>query len=234
MTEPLIEIPTDDDAPPDPWERVEDQNDPEVQTTVDVEEEEVPDPFEPVEDSALDDVPLPSVETEEVSNPWDNLTTEEVVSPLPPRVHRSLPPSPPVARLLSAPEEETPPADTTARPKPIPWRTAAEVRNPPLGKLLCEADPRLPRSRLLVAAWEWLPEGEDCVRFRLADDGEDVIVRVPETGHPTLTASVKVNSEEFDARLDLVVDRDARGLILGRDVLAGRFLVDPTCDEGWG
>lgn len=227
MTEPNIELPADDDAPPNPWEPVNDHDGSEGQTPVEVEQEEVPDPFEPVADSTLDDVSLPEVQLEEVLNPWDNVAPEEAVPPLPARQLRALLPSPPVARLLTAPGDDLGP------PQPIPWRTSAEVSSPTPGRLLCEADPRLAHSRLLVAAWEWLPEGEDHVRFRLADDGEDVIVRVTVTGQPTVRVSMQITGHEIEAELMLVVDREVRGLVLGRDLLAGRFLIDPA-REDWG
>ena len=97
--------------------------------------------------------------------------------------------------------------------------------------VLCEAAPRLERSRLLVSAWERVEGDTSRVQFRLADDGRDVEVDAAPGDVPVVRFGVDVAGVRLELDLEVVADRAGRGLVLGRDALAGRFLVDASADD---
>ncbi|MCO4769649.1 MAG: hypothetical protein KDA24_06420 [Deltaproteobacteria bacterium] len=223
MSDPPLILP-EEEIVPDPWEPVEDITSVDIGTPDEV-PEEAPreDPFGPVADADPDDLPLPTPTEDDVRNPWSDAAEDEATSPTLAAPPPLLLPRTPPPRLLQPPSEP-------ATIEPLPWRTPAELRVPTVARVLCEADARLARSRLLVAAWEWLEDDDEHVRFRLADDGEDVVVRVVSPGEAVVAAAFRVAHRDLSGELELVTDRDARGVRLGRDLLAGRFLVDPAHD----
>jgi len=225
MSEPPLELPTPE-AIPDPWAPVDDLDAGDV-ATPDQAPEEVrtpEDPFAPVGDLDLADDTLVDPLTEEVSpDPWsdapDDPASEIALGSPPPRL---LP-------EWTAPRQLPPPAPPST-PAPLPWRGAAELLAPLSGRLLCEADPRLERSRLLVSTWEWLDD-EEHLRFRLSDDGESAVVRAARTDEAAIAVTLRVQDQELEVELLLAADRGERGVVLGRDALSGRFLVDSARDE---
>ncbi len=229
MTEPTLDLPIDDDHAPDEWAPVDDVGEDDVPAPLGVESVPLSEPFAPVLDEGDSDVPLTEIVGDVVLDPWSEGEEEPPRLGVSPRLAGRLLPSPPVARLLGAPPGHPAPSGVTLQT--LPWRTSAELRAPTSARLLCEADPRLAVSRLLVAAWEWVPDGHDHVRFRLADDGADLVARVRDAGAPVLLTTLWVAGQELEAPLTLVTDREERGVVLGRDLLAGRFVVDPAREE---
>jgi len=214
----------DEDAPPNPWEPVSDLEAEDLEPTEIVTEESEPDPFDPLPDDGDAEVPIPDVPSEESEDPWSDaaMTEPEGLLPTPPMPQWPDPPA--VVGIL----DESRRGPVVA----LPWRTSAEMRAPTAARLLCEADARTMGSLLRVATWTWVDGSDDHVSFRLADDGEDIAVRVLVPGVPVFEAELRVAGRELAARLELVVDRDARGLVLGRDLLVGRFVIDPA-QQDW-
>jgi hypothetical protein len=117
-------------------------------------------------------------------------------------------------------------------PQVLPWRTTATLLEPSQPRLLCVSDPTAAQSFLLVSSWEWVEaEGSPRLRFRLADDGDSIEFPSRSDDEPILEARIRVTQKDFNATLILVTGREERGLRLGRDVLARRFLIDSERDE---
>jgi len=116
----------------------------------------------------------------------------------------------------------------------LPWRVTANIVEPPLFDLSCLADPTAANSQLLVAHWEWVAEATEGtrLRFRLADDGPSIETDVATTLEARIRCVVRLAGQELDSELELAVSRTDRGIRLGRDLLANRFLVDANLD-GW-
>ena len=225
MSDPILPMP-DEEPIPDPWVPVEDLAGEDLPTPAEEGAEGPPDdPFAPVDDSQYQDIGLDAEHHESSGDPWADGPADEALAPT------LVTPPPPLPRYRTAPVRLLDPPDAAQPPMPLPWRSAAEMRSPTAARLLCEANPRSPRTVLQVAAWEWLEDDDEHVRFRLADDGEDVIARVEEPGVAELPAAFRVAGQELLATVGLVVDRAGRGLVLGRDLLAGRFVVDPATDD---
>ena len=117
------------------------------------------------------------------------------------------------------------------RERSIPWRLPADVMEPVAGRIVVMAAPRLEQSRLLVAHWEWVDEQQEHVRFRLADDGADTVNRVSHLGQPIVNLRLRLAGVDVVVDVALATDRSERGLLLGRDVLADRFLVDASRED---
>lgn len=224
MSEPSLQLPTPEPIP-DPWEPVDDLGDDDV-ATPDAAPEELrtpEDPFAPVDDlDADDDVELAPLTEEAPPDPWSDAPEDQPAE-------ITLGTAPPLLLPVWAPPRQLP-APEDVEVAPLPWRSAAELLAPMAGRLLCVADPRAPESCLLVSTWEWL-EDEEHLRFRLADDGEGVVVRAARTDEPIVAVRLRVGGQELDVELRLVAERADRGVRLGRDALSGRFLVDPARDE---
>ncbi len=225
MSDPILRMP-DEEPVPDPWVPVEDLAVEDLPTPAEEKDEGPPeDPFAPVEDSEHQDISPATDHHESSRDPWADGPSDEDLAPI------LVTPPPPLPRHLTLPARLLDPPDAAQPPMPLPWRSAAEMRSPTVARLLCEADPRSPRTVLQVAAWTWLEDDDEHVRFRLADDGEDVVARVKEPGVAELPAAFRVAGQDLLATVGLVINRAGRGLVLGRDLLAGRFVVDPANDD---
>ena len=117
---------------------------------------------------------------------------------------------------------------------PLPWRAVARVAPLGLADLLCIADPCSSHSELHVADWEWVEErpGGCTIRLHLADDGPALEAETVGPHELALACTVEVADHRLQLRLQVVRSRTSRGIRLGRDVLAGRFLVDAEDDRG--
>ena len=179
-----------------------------------------------VADTAKEDLVLLDVE-ERSGNPWSKLSGNEAPEEAPIDLGPRFEAPPPVARRATeAPRRAPPPS------RSLPWRGITALREPELPDLLYIADAASERSTLLVAAWEWSeaePAGH-LLRLRLADDGPEVEWRAAAPHEPAIEARLVLEGESIRTRLALALAREQRGLRLGRDVLAGRFQVDPGTD----
>ena len=183
--------------------------------------------WDAVEDAATEDLAFdPSRTAERVDDPWDALDAPRLDPIPPPSTLPVLPP--PAASTLLLP---TPTARTNAAPRTVPWRLTAEIVEPLSARMVAMTDPRLEASQLLVASWEWADGDEEHVRFRLTDDGGDTVVRVSSAGQPIVPLRIRMAGVAVLLDASLVVDRTERGLLLGRDALAGRFLIDPARED---
>jgi hypothetical protein len=133
----------------------------------------------------------------------------------------------PVARLASAGPRRRP-----APTRSLPWRGTTRLREPDLGDLLFIADATSERSRLLVATWGWNEDapGGTGLRLRLTDDGPELLLPAAAPHEAALEVRLLLDDQSVRTRLALAADREQRGVRLGRDVLAGRFQVDPGAD----
>ena len=212
------------------WEAVDDLTDADLADPLDEPEDiSLDEPWATVQDlNATDEDAIdPQDDEEEVPDPWsedDNLPDPLAALPaaLPPVV---IPPSlqmPPMSAWKSSSE----------RTHKLAWRTSARLLSPDLGKLICVADPGAPISRLLVAAWEPVDsQGLASLSFRVADDGPQFHVPASRGGEGMLDCELELEGEIIPLRLQLECAREDRGLRLGRDVLAGHFLVDSSRDD---
>jgi hypothetical protein len=219
---PDLDIPDEDEAPPeDVWSAVEDAVRPDVPLP-DTEADAVP-PEETWSD--IEDVSRPDLEVEALLEP----TPED---PWVPVDYGAMVEAEPVKRTLEDRGfrlPRTPGPALLQPPRTLPWRGTVDVLDPELPALVCVADATSTGSRLLVAAWSWVDESAgDRLRFRLSDDGPELDI-APSTPHEAvLETTVRILDQELRVRLHLEAVRDERGVVLGRDVLAGRFVVDPA------
>lgn len=219
------------DAGPDDllaWEPVEDLDDADLDDPATFAEAVSEDPWLRVEDAAADELSFnPSASDEEPPDPWGPLD-EARLDDLPAPSGLPVLPPPPASTLLLP---ITPPRRSTPAPRTIPWRLPADVAEPVAGRIVVMAAPHLEASRLLVAHWDWADEQHEHVRFRLADDGADTVTLVSHTGQPIVSLRLRLAGVDVVADVTLVIDRGERGLLLGRDVLADRFLVDASRED---
>lgn len=183
-----------------------------------------PEAWGDVDDLCDEDVPVEDVEERLDGDPWSPV--DYGVMPEAPG-GASAPSNLGFALPLARPQPGLLPA-----PRTLPWRSTADLMDPALPALLCVADPTATGSRLLVAAWAWADEAAgDRLRFRISDDGPEIEV-APSTPHEAvLVSTLKIADVEVRVRLHLEAVRDQRGVVLGRDVLAGRFIVDPSRED---
>lgn len=216
------ETPDDDTV----WEPVEDANAPDLDDPAALADVPSDDPWETTEDATGPDLEFdPSTSHDPPEDPWgplDGAANEAIpaLSALP-----VLPP--PSAATLLLPTSHAP--RSTPAPRTIPWRLPAEVLEPMTARLVVMTAPNLESSRLLVARWEW--EDEEHLRFRLTDDGAEVVTRAQSPGHPVVGFRVRMAGVSVLVEAELTADRSERGLLLGRDALAGRFLVDASRED---
>lgn len=222
---PDLDIPDEDAAPrEDPWVPVDDAVGDDVALPLLEDESVEENPWQPTDDAVAADVELPELVEGVREDPWQPVPFGPVPEAL--SVRRALPTSPfelPRSRRGAAPLQ-------TART--IPWRSTADLMEPNLPSLLCVADVTATGSRLLVAAWSWVDEGTgDRLRFRLSDDGSELEASASTPHEAALETTIRLADQELRLRLHLEAVRDQRGVVLGRDVLAGRFVVDPARDD---
>ncbi len=201
LPDPIDEA--DDDSVDEPWASIGDLDEP--------------------DEAAID----PQEHEEEVPDPWSQ--SEDFPDPM-----AALPEAPPP--VVIPPSLQMPPMSewrsSSDKTRKLPWRTSARLLSPDLGELVCVADPSAEVSRLLVAAWE--PEdsqGLASLLFRVADDGPQFKAPASRGGEGVLDCKLELEGEVVALRLQLETAREERGLRLGRDVLAGHFLIDPSKDE---
>ena len=223
---PDVAIPDEDeDRAEDPWTGIDDAAQRDLDVPLHDRDGEAPEEFwAQVEDVVAQDLDLPAVEEETEPDPWAPVppgVLPEDSAGLARRAERGF------ALPLSSPRPGLLPA-----PRTLPWRGTADLMEPELPALLCVADPTATGSRLLVAAWCWADEATgDLLRFRVSDDGPEIEV-APRTPHEAvLESTLKILDIELLVRLHLEAVRDQRGVVLGRDVLAGRFVIDPSRED---
>ena len=215
------------------WTPVADLEEPDISLPGPVDENQYKSsPWQPVADMDGDEltIELDRLQKEDMpSDPWGPVHSTPETEPIGVRPSAKVavalpPPLLPVhddPDLLSSPERS------------IPWRCTANINEPDLVAVSCVADPTSEQSRLLVASWDWVPEapGGTRLRFRLADDGEFIDSEAAEAHLPALDCTIQIGDDTLRGRLLLETSRDERGLRLGRDQLAGRFVVDPSVDQ---
>ena len=205
------------------WEPVDDLDEAEMPDPSQIAAPPETDPWDAANDLDEADFPLDTAPADAPEqDPWGPLPGPDSSAAPPPSGFPILPP-PAAATLLlptSALRREAP------APRTIPWRLPAQVTHPVHARLLAVAAPRSEVSRLLVASWEWADTECEHLRFRLTDDGDDTIVRVAHAGQAVIALTLRMQGVLFEVEADVAADRGERGLLLGRDALADRFLVD--------
>ncbi len=209
------------------WEPVDDLAEADMPEPSTIASAVVEDPWQGVADAGAKDLSFdPSGTDEPPEDPWGPLGmgSDDLPSP------SELPVLPaPAASTLLLPVSN--PRRSTPAPRSIPWRLPADVVEPVAGRIVVMAAPRLEQSRLLVAHWEWVDEQQEHVRLRLADDGADTVNRVAHLGQPVVRLRLRLAGVDVVVDVTLATDRSERGLLLGRDVLADRFLVDASRED---
>ncbi|MCP4868888.1 MAG: hypothetical protein GY898_09225 [Proteobacteria bacterium] len=190
--------------------------------------------WDQVQDTEVDDMEITAAAQVELKDPWAPIGNEPLdpdpgVLAVPPPPPLELPP--PVALLLESGEAQPIAAAPAATPaKTLPWRGTARIESPILPDQLYVADVTQEGSHLLVAAWELAEDapGGRLLRVRLADDGAEIELEAAAPHEPSVALEVTVAGHTLSVRAALTIERGERGLRLGRDVLAGRFIVDPS------
>jgi hypothetical protein len=222
---PDLDIPDEEDeGSEDPWESVTDGAADDIPVPSKASDGEEPDAFwDPLADGDDDDLVLTTMEDGPPDDPWSDASAAEPPALGPGRRRSSAAFSLPRVR----PRPGLQPALRT-----LPWRSTGDLQSPALPSLLCVADATATGSRLLVAAWTWADEAAgDLLRFRVSDDGPE-LEATPASPHEAVIESVlKLRDLDLHVRLHLEAARDRRGIVLGRDVLAGRFVVDPSRED---
>ncbi|MEE2830669.1 MAG: hypothetical protein VX498_15890 [Myxococcota bacterium] len=222
-----LQIREPEEAPQeDLWETVDDTGEADIEFVVASEDEEKP--WEPVDDSSKDDIDLQVQAEAEATDPWGPLN-EHRPEPL-----GEVPPSLPI---FSTPTP-LPRWKSRARlPSPsevIPWRGTMRVQELLGHPVIYFAAPEQETSQLLVSAWEWDEEAESPshrLLLHLTDDGPEVQVQAITATEPVTRLSGYLGKTRIEIHAVLSVERGRRGLLLGRDVLAGSFLVDCNQDD---
>lgn len=122
-----------------------------------------------------------------------------------------------------------PRGQSAAPPRKIPWRSQGRVLRPDLGPTLIVADSCSERSSLCVAAFGW--RGARWLWIRMTDDGPEIAVPAA-NDEPEIELCVRAGERVLEGVVRLVVVVGERGVRLGRDQLAGRFVIDPA-RETW-
>jgi hypothetical protein len=223
----------DDDPSGDRWAPIQDLETPDLELIAT--DEPVSDEvrWAPIQDEELDDVVI-EAGTEILVDPWGTLgampsdqETEGLVT-VPAAPVLELPP--PVAQLLGDEPDRPVARAEPPRLEALPWRGTAHIVTPELPDQLYIADVTRETSQLLVAAWELVEDepGGRLVQVRLADDSGPIELETTAPHEPLVVLEVEIGRTSLTVRAALTVERGERGLRLGRDVLAGRFTVDPS------
>jgi len=207
------------------WVEVEDLGDEDI-ALLDVATPEAGERWTPVDDTDESDVDVADGDGEAIDDPWG--PTVDAAEPETERM-----PAPPPPPNLSVPVDTTRPVPRRPLvPRVLPWRSLVTPLAPEMGRTLLTTDPTRDRSALLVSTWSWLETSDEpLLHFRLADDAAAVTARSEAPDQPLVRCTLTLGSGPVEVALDVETARDGVGIVLGRDVLAGRFLVDPGKEE---
>lgn len=111
-------------------------------------------------------------------------------------------------------------------PRLIPWRLQARHLRPDLGRRLVVANPASAETTLAVAAFGW--KSAEALWLRLDDDSAEIVVPAIGSTDARMEFTLRIADRVIDGSARLVASQGERGFFLGRDVLAGRFTVDPA------
>lgn len=222
-----LELP-EDSAPEPIWDPVTDRD----STEIGIGRDEGPsscEAWEAVSDLSSEDFNLLPERLPDDETPWAVLTG--ATAPLLGELALDAPVLPEprgVRALLAGSSPSTLPTPRT----PLPWRGTFLAEE--LGGTPVTYSVRLEsvRSELAVVSWCWTDdsEGPSKLTIRLTDDGEDLKLTVTQPGEPIVSLRGFLADRELRFDVLLVKERDRRGLLVGRDVLAEGFLVDPLTD----
>jgi len=161
--------------------------------------------------------------------PWATLTGEapqilaEFAPPAP-----ALPEPKGVRALLTG----TKPARLSSPRTPLPWRGTFLAEELGEQSLTYSVTLGSIRSELIVVSWQWADKAKTPCKLiiRLSDDGDDLELTATQPDEPIVSLRGFLADRELRFDVLLVSDRARRGLLLGRDVLAEGFLIDPATD----
>ena len=217
----------EDEAEEDPWVEVHDLTSEDIPIAPDERSEELAS-WAPVPDAEAADFNLGLDPSDDLTDPWALLTdrgTEELGLPAEPS--RDLPP------LLSGRELLASASNSPAlnSPVPLPWCGLFEAEEFTDLALPYRVSLEQLASELHVAEWSWLAEPEHQkegrLKLRLEASGLDFEVEAVGEHSPRLSLRGFLGAREL--RFDVLVVTGTRPmLLLGRDVLAEGFLVDPA------
>ncbi len=214
----------DDGRDPEVWLPVTDLDEGDI-PILDVAQPDTADRWTPVDDRADGDVPVEVDDDVAREDPW-----ADVVDDGEPEPERAALPAP-----VPPPAPLRPPTRDPRRPlvpRVLPWRSLVTPLAPEMGRTLLTTDPTRDRSALLVSSWSWLDTaGEPLLHFRLADDAAAVTVRSEAADHALVRCTLAPAGVPVEVLLEVETTREGVGIVLGRDALAGRFLVDPGREE---
>lgn len=218
----------DEEEREDRWGAVTDLDEPDTELeVVDDLLPDQPDPWADVQDEAEPDLLLEPELQEHPEDPWGPVGSGPALGPTLAVVDHAPLQLPPPAPLAGT---ESEPAARTGPRHPLPWRGRARLLGPDLPELMYVADVARERTVLLVASWAWADDepGARRLRLRLADDGPEVEVETAAPHEAAMACEIEIEGRSLPARVAVVADRSDRGLHIGRDVLATRFVVDPS------
>jgi hypothetical protein len=210
------------------WEPVADLSTGEVA----IEPDEAPgdrEAWAPIADLAEPDFALKPPQLAQSDAPWVPLTGQS-----PPLLAERAPaaPSLPEPKGVRALLTGTTPARLSSPRTPLPWRGPFLAEELGEQNLTYRVALESLRSELIVVSWRWAKKAEaPCeLIIRLADDGADLELTATQPDEPIVSLRGFLADRELRFDVLLVSDRARRGLLLGRDVLAEGFLVDPATD----
>ena len=220
----------EDEAEEDCWVEVHDLTSEDIPIAPDERSEELAS-WAPVPDAEAPDFNLGLDPSDDLTDPWALLTdrgAEELGLPAEPS--RDLPP------LLSGRDLLASASNSPALSPPValPWRGLFEAEEFIGLALPYRVSFEQLASELHVAEWSWLAEPEQQkegrLKLRLEASGVDFEVEAGGGHSPRLSLRGFLGAREL--RFDVLVVTGTRpGLLLGRDVLAEGFLVDPATPE---
>jgi hypothetical protein len=225
LRDPDIDIETGVDAEPynaEAWTPVTDGAEKDI-GLLDFSEPSASERWAAVKDAESQDVELAPLEDEERGDPWGAISEAPPPEPEPPAA--SAPLSLPTVPLPTA---TTPAPRAPVVPRVLPWRSIVTPVAPEMGRTLLTTDVTRDRCTLLVSSWSWIEsDGEPILHFRLADDAAAITVRSEAADRPVVRCTLSLGNVPVEVVLDVETTREGVGIVLGREALAGRFLVDP-------
>jgi hypothetical protein len=224
-----IDLDLPDEASPEPlWEPVDDLGTGEVA----IEPDEPPgdkEAWAPIADLAKPDFALKTPQLTQDDAPWAALTGEP-----PPLLAERAPaaPSLPEPKGVRALLMGTIPARLSSPRTPLPWRGTFLAEELGEQSLTYSVALESLRSELIVVSWSWAKEAAAPCKLiiRLTDDGADLELIATQPDEPIVSLRGFLADRELRFDVLLVNDRARQGLLLGRDVLAEGFLIDPATD----